>query len=259
LEVRSRVSFELADLAGQLEQLARRRLTRGRYDLVVRAEGAVCLGSMVNMDRAQALYEALCALRDRVAPSSDVPFSMLSVFPEVFASGSCCQDSRVVAAAGEALDRAIDMVEVMREQEGNALRIDLLARLSVVRSQVKLVADRRDVIVDGMVRRLRDRVHRMLDDGTVVDSIRLAQEVAMAAERCDVEEEITRLHSHFAQFELLSMGAEPSGRRLDFLLQEVVREINTLGAKSQDASVAHLVVDMKVEIERMREQVQNVE
>jgi uncharacterized protein (TIGR00255 family) len=136
---------------------------------------------------------------------------------------------------------------------------DLRTRLAAVRRGADAIAGRVPVIVEGYQKRLKIRVARLLGDSVQLDAGRLEQETALLADRADVSEELTRLSSHCAQYESLLDGGDAVGRRLDFLLQEMVREVNTIGSKAQDAEVAHLVVDVKSELERMREQVQNVE
>jgi len=260
LDVRVRAPRDLADLAMHLEQRARQRLRRGRYEVVVRAEGVITPPSAIDVQRAKSIYESLCFLRDRVAPGSDVPFSMLSAVPDIFVAENQDQHEAAQEAVGQALDQAFEASEGMRSQEGAALRKDLMARLAMLRKHTAIIGARRLEIVDCYRKRLQNRVHRLLSGLDLeVDPSRLEQEVVIAAERCDVEEEITRLDSHFGQFEKFGEIQDPVGRRLDFLLQEMAREINTIGSKSQDALVAHAVVEIKAEIERMREQVQNVE
>lgn len=260
LDIRVRAPRELADVTMHLEQRARQGLRRGRFEFVVRADGVITQPSSIDEARAQAVYQSLAALRDRIAPGAEVPFSMLAAVPDIFVADNQDQHEATLEAVDQALDQALAAAGAMREREGAALRRDLLERLVTLRKQVKIIAARRDQIVDCFRRRLRDRVQRLLAGLDVeVDPSRVEQEVAISAERCDVQEELTRLESHFCQFETLSEGDEPVGRRLDFLLQEMAREVNTIGAKSQDASVAHAVVEIKAEIERMREQVQNVE
>jgi len=189
-----------------------------------------------------------------------VPFSMLSAFPDVFVSEAEDQREALLLAVAQAFRAAVEAMDKMRGSEGEALARDLGARLTALTKHIAVIASRRADIVESYRRRLRDRVQRLLAGLEAnVDASRIELEVAIAAERCDVEEELTRLHSHFEQFERLSSAPDPVGRRLDFLLQEMAREINTIGAKSQDAAVAHAVVEIKAEIERMREQVQNVE
>jgi uncharacterized protein (TIGR00255 family) len=148
----------------------------------------------------------------------------------------------------------------MRSREGTTLREDLVRRLERVRQLAREVEARAPEVVEAHRKRLRERADRLraLTD-VAIDPGRLEQEIAMFAERSDVCEELIRLESHSAQFAALLSSDEPVGRRLDFLLQEMAREANTVGAKSPDAQIAHGIVEVKAEIERMREQVQNVE
>lgn len=259
LDVRVRVPRELTDATMYLEQMAREHLKRGRFEVVVRTEGSVT-ASGLDWARAEALYRALCELRDRLAPGGDVPFSMLASFPDLFSGETEAQREALLGAVDKAFRGALEAMDIMRGNEGDALKRDMVGRLQALKKHLAVIVSRREDIVDGYRRRLRERVQRMLAGiEATADPARLELEVSISAERCDVEEELTRLHSHFDQFERLSTSADPVGRRLDFLLQEMAREVNTIGAKSQDAAVAHAVVEIKAEIERMREQVQNVE
>jgi uncharacterized protein (TIGR00255 family) len=158
-----------------------------------------------------------------------------------------------------AFDRAVHALERMRVDEGAALAEDLRTRLSSVRKSADSIAARAPQVVDMTQKRLKARLQRLLGSEVPLDAGRLEQEIALLADRSDVTEELTRLTSHCSQFEALFDSTEACGRRLDFLLQEMVREVNTIGSKAQDAEVAHLVVEAKSELERMREQVQNVE
>ena len=260
LDVRVRAPRELADVAMHLEQMARQQLRRGRFEIVLRADGTITQPSTVDHARAHAVYRSLCELRDELDPEAAVPFSMLAAVPDIFVGENLEQRQATLVAVEQAFAEALKAAEVMRDNEGEALRTDMVDRLATIRRHVSCVAARRNEIVDSYRRRLRERVRRLLEDIDIaVDPSRVEQEVAIAAERCDVEEELTRLESHFSQFEHLCAASEPVGRRLDFLLQEMAREVNTIGAKSQDAPVAHAVVEIKAELERMREQVQNVE
>jgi uncharacterized protein (TIGR00255 family) len=148
----------------------------------------------------------------------------------------------------------------MREREGRALRDDLGKRVARIRHLAGEIERRAPDLLEAHRHRLKERAERLRAGNDVeVDAARLEHEIAIFAERCDVCEELTRLESHCDQFVGLLESSEPTGRRLDFLLQEMAREANTIGAKSLDATVSHAVVDAKAEIERMREQVQNVE
>jgi uncharacterized protein (TIGR00255 family) len=148
----------------------------------------------------------------------------------------------------------------MRSREGTALGDDLAARLDRIRGLAREIGKRSPEVVEAHRKRLRERAERFrLSSDIDVNASRLEQEVALFAERGDICEELIRLESHCDQFASSLQAAEATGRRLDFLLQEMARETNTVGAKSPDAQIAHAVVEVKVEIERMREQVQNVE
>jgi uncharacterized protein (TIGR00255 family) len=260
LDVRVRVPRELGDLPGFVEQLARERLTRGRFEVAIRLDGAGLSAAALDKDRARAAFQALRELRDELAPGTEVPLSLLAAIPDLFVSALDREMDRVRDATRAAFEAAVRGLDTMREREGVALQDDLVKRLARLRALSKDVAGRSPEVLDTHRRRLRDRAERLRATSDIhVDAARLEQEVAIFADRCDITEELTRLESHYDQFTTLLALEEAVGRRLDFLLQEMAREANTLGAKSPDAQVAHAVVEIKAEIERMREQVQNVE
>lgn len=260
LDVRVRLPNELADQAFFLEQLARERLSRGRFDVGVRLEGAALPAPRFSVERARAAYAGWCALRDELAPGTELPITVLTALPDLVLVPSAPDPARAQEALRRAFEAAHSRLDEMRRVEGAALAKELTARLASVCELRTRIAERGATLVDGHRLRLRERMERLLaDSGVQVDAGRLEAELALIAERSDVTEELVRLDSHFGQFSRLLTVDEPVGRRLDFLLQEIGRESNTIGAKSQDATVAHLVVEMKAELERIREQVQNVE
>jgi uncharacterized protein (TIGR00255 family) len=260
LDVRVRLPRELGDLAAYIDQIAREKLTRGRYEVAVRVDGVVLGAPVLDRDRARAAFHALCELRDELAPGSEVPLSLLGSIPELFVSSVEREIERLREASRVALAAAVVALDTMRTHEGEALRGDLFARLERVRRVAREVELRVPEMTDAHRKRLRERVERFRAATDIeVDGTRLEQEVLLFAERSDVCEELTRLESHCAQFAALLSNEESIGRRLDFLLQEMAREVNTAGAKSPDAQISHAIVEMKAEIERMREQVQNVE
>jgi uncharacterized protein (TIGR00255 family) len=260
LDVRVRVPRELGDMATFLEQIARERLTRGRYEVAMRVDGTTLTAPSLDRERARAAFRALCDLRDELAPKSDVPLSLLAAVPDLFVSSAEREPDSVRTAARSAFEAAVLGLDVMREREGASLREDLARRIQRVRQLAREIERRAPVVLEAHRLRLKERADRLRAGNDVeVDGARLEQEIAIFAERCDVSEELTRLDSHCDQFVGLLGSQESTGRRLDFLLQEMAREANTVGAKSLDASVTHGVVDVKAEIERMREQVQNVE
>ena len=260
LDVRVRVPRELGELAGFVEQVARERLTRGRYEVALRVDGAALGAPVLDLQRARAVYKAFMELRDELAPGAEVPLSLLGAIPDLFVSSFERELEFVRAATRKAFETATFELDEMRTREGAALGGDLVRRLQRIRQLARDIEGRSPGVLDAHRRRLRERADRLRMAVEIdVDAARLEQEVAMFAERCDISEELTRLESHCAQLAALLGSDEAIGRRLDFLLQEMAREANTVGAKSPDAQISHGIVEIKAEIERMREQVQNVE
>jgi uncharacterized protein (TIGR00255 family) len=260
LDVRVRAPSQLPDIAAAIETLARERLTRGRFDVTVRVDGAALGAVTIDRERAKSVLLALRALRDELAPESEVPLALLGAVPDLFVPSIEQQPEVLHAALAVAFDAALKSLDVMRLREGLALGDDLVRRLGSIRRHTRTIAERAPLVVDVYKRRLKERAERLrLASDVDVDAGRLEQEIALFADRVDVAEELTRLDSHTAHFEALLVGEGAVGRRLDFLLQEMAREANTIGSKSQDVTIAHAVVELKAEIERMREQVQNIE
>jgi uncharacterized protein (TIGR00255 family) len=156
------------------------------------------------------------------------------------------------------LTAALDSLESMRLREGEALEAEIAGRIAQISVLVEKIAGRAPVAVAGNTDRLRERINRLLGE-TPLDEQRLAQEVAILAEKMEITEELVRLRSHFRQFSEVLTLSEPVGRKLDFLLREMNREVNTIGSKANDGEIAALVVDLKSELEKVREQVQNIE
>lgn len=260
LDVRVRMPDELISQAFYVEQLARERLSRGRFDVGVRLEDS---GGTARFStaRARAVYQSLLQLRDELAPGTEVPVAALASLPQLLIDTSRADGQGTEQALTGAFAIALSRLDEMREREGQALARELAERLNTLRQlcvQAKLLSQG---AAERQLTRLRERVTRLLGEvnGGNPDAGRLETELALMADRSDVTEELVRLGSHFDQFEGLLSSAEPVGRRMEFLLQEMSREANTLGSKSQDVKLSHLVVDIKSQLEKIREQVQNVE
>ena len=260
LDLRVKVPSQLPDLANVVDALARERLHRGRFDINVRLDGTVLGAMVIDQDRARSVLAALVSLRDELAPNAELPLSLLSAVPDLFVP-SIERESQVIdSALAAAFEGAFRSLDEMRLREGLAIVEDLVRRLTTIRRLMQAITARAPNIVDSYKKRLKERAERLRAASDVdVDPGRLEQELALFADRIDIAEELTRLESHCTHFESLLQGADSVGRRLDFLLQEMAREANTIGSKSQDVTIAHAVVELKAEIERMREQVQNVE
>jgi len=155
-------------------------------------------------------------------------------------------------------ESALTSLRKMREEEGEHLQKDLSERIDIIEKHAGQIKKRQPEITQEYKARLKERI-KLLNDGIQVDESRLAQETAILADRCDITEEITRLGSHLKQFRKLFESTEPMGRKLEFITQEINREVNTMGSKSSDTEVANLVIEIKSALEKIREQLQNIE
>ncbi len=242
----------------------RARVTRGAVTLNVRVDSSASSGVVrVDLGAARRVHDALRQLADALHIDREVSLSLVCAQPGVLVQSESGPEAEELAeVAGTAVDAAIDQLIVMREAEGRALARDMGARLATLMELAGKVEAHASMAPEEARRRLSERLGRLLKNSKVaVDEQRLAQEVAVLADRLDVTEELVRVRSHVEQLQRLMMqdGEEAVGRRLDFLVQEVGRELNTIASKSQLAEIARVVVDAKAELEKIREQVQNIE
>jgi uncharacterized protein (TIGR00255 family) len=224
----------------------------------LRLQGKSPVTIHLDTDLARSCLEELDALRRDMGLEESVSVNVLAAVPQVFLHETNIDDDELKRATHEALDQAIEAAQAMRLREAEALASDFEKRLLHVEELVSSLLELSEDIAPRALERLRERLERLLKDGHL-DEWRLAQEAAMLADRSDVTEELTRLGSHVDQFRTIARESGPVGRRLDFLLQEMTREASTIGAKAQDPSIQHLIVDLKGELARMREQIQNIE
>ncbi|HET8541405.1 MAG TPA: YicC/YloC family endoribonuclease [Anaeromyxobacter sp.] len=259
-EVKVRAPRELAALELEAARAVKERLARGGVEVAIRRPGAAGgLAPRVDAALAESYARAFAEISARLGLAGGPTLADV-----LAAEGVVRLEERAVdvEAAREALRgalaAALDALVAMRAREGEALGRDLAGRLARVEALVARVAVLVPAAVAAQQARLQARVQE-LAGGVALDPARLAQEVAILADRTDVTEEITRLGSHVGQVRALLSSGEAVGRKLDFLVQEMHREVNTIGSKSQSAEIAAAVVEMKAEVERMREQVQNVE
>ncbi|BDG06060.1 YicC/YloC family endoribonuclease [Anaeromyxobacter oryzae] len=259
-EVKARLPRELSALEQDVVRTVKERLARGGIEVSVRRAtigGAVV--PQVDVALAESYARAFAEVQARVGLPGTVMLADVLAAEGVIRLAERAVDVEAAGAAVRAaLAGALDAIVAMRAREGEALARDLSGRLDGIEAAVARVAELSPQIVEQQRKRLSERIAE-LTGGVQLDPARLVQEVALYADRTDVAEEITRLRSHVAQVRALLGGSEPAGRKLDFLVQEMHREVNTIGSKSQSAELASIVVGLKAEIERMREQVQNVE
>jgi uncharacterized protein (TIGR00255 family) len=260
-EVKVRLPRELASLEPGIVKAVKERVARGSVEVFIKRHrlGESAGAPAVDIALAREYFAALSSLAAELRLAGEVRMQDIAAQPGVI---SVKEREVDLAKASKALEtslvHALDRLTEMRELEGQAIETDLRARLSLIQelaSQVKALGPK---VLAEYQQRLSERVAE-LARGVVIDPQRLAQEIAFFAERSDIAEEITRLFSHLDQFRKLSQAPEPSGRKMEFLVQEMNREVNTAGSKSQHPEISSRVVAMKAELERVREQVQNVE
>ena len=259
-EVTARVPKSLTGFEPRFRQRIQQRVTRGRVEMMV-AMGADHRSKhlVVDTDLARQYYSELVALKRNLGLSGEIDVGLVATAREVVTFTEPPMESTGLAEHVEALmDRALDGMDTMRRAEGDAIARDLEQRLGHILESLEAVERRAPMIVQEYAARLQSRV-KTLTKGVELDAGRLAQEVALQAERGDYTEETTRLRSHLAQCRQMLKNGGAVGRPLDFLLQEMNREVNTIGSKAGDAEVAMTVVTLKSELEKFREQVQNIE
>ena len=259
-EVKARVPREMPAFEVIATKTVKDRLARGTVDVSVRrTRASTGLVPVVDVSLAKEFHRALKELRDAVGVSGEITLREIATQPGVLKMDEPGINSDdATNAATQALAGALEQLIAMRITEGAALKADLLGRVDLIEKLLNEIKTLTRQSVQHYQTRLTERIAE-LSRGMTLDPQRLAQEVALFADRTDVTEEMTRFDSHIAQFRALLNSNEPSGRKMDFLVQELHREINTTGSKSQHAEIAQRVVTVKTEIERIREQVQNVE
>jgi len=236
-------------------------ISRGKVDVFVTLDngGAGMVQVKVNKPVADSYHAALKELADTYGLSNDISVSLLSRFPDVLLAEKAEDDVEQMAKDIFAvLDRALADFDQMRTREGARLRDDILSRAGTIEEKVTFVEERSPQTVSEYRAKLEARMNEVLSN-TTIDPNRILTEAAIFADKVAVDEETVRLRSHLSQLrEMLSKGGA-TGRKLDFLIQEFNREANTIGSKCSDIEIARHVVDIKAEIEKIREQVQNIE
>jgi uncharacterized protein (TIGR00255 family) len=262
LDLRLNMPRNLASLEPRIQKLVGSKLGRGHITATVNvgwSEHAGKTAVRLDMDRASSYVSALRAAAKTLNLKGDVPVDALLRIPDVMVCEDATRDAeRVWPVLQQALKSALMQLQQMRATEGEALATDLRKRFVRLRKLAQRVEKRSPAVVSHYRRALETRIKAMkLAQGPSPEQ--LAREVALFADRCDISEELVRLGSHFDQVDVLLEKSEPVGRAFDFLCQEILREINTIGSKANDARLSQLVIQMKAEQESIREQVQNVE
>lgn len=262
LDIHLRVGSELASLEPGIKKRISSRLTRGRVDVTISLERTAQMVYELNRPLIAGYVNALKQLQDDFQIAGELDINVLARIPGALQPARNGIDDRVVSAVDAAVDQALDELERMREQEGETLRAELRARVEKIESLVPTIESAAAGLAEAYRVRLQKRIGELLNRGgqvVEIDPARLAQEVAYLADRSDVSEEMVRLRSHLTQFQEALDAPGEAGKMLDFLLQELNREANTTLSKSTDLVIKEAGLAIKAEVEKLREQVQNVE
>ena len=260
LDLGLRLPRNLSFLEATVREQTAKYIRRGHVDIYITVTRAGNASSQVQCDHelAALYYDAAALISERTGvPNSMTVRDLMGLEGVLTLTESEMNEDTVSAACAEATEAACRQLAAMREREGLHLRSNLalyLDRASVLRDRIAI---RAPMIVTEYREKLEARLKALNAEG--IDPQRLAQEVAIMADRCAIDEELARLGSHFAQMRMYLDAEGEIGKKMDFLIQEMNREANTIGSKASDAEIAQLVVDLKSEIEKLREQIQNVE
>lgn len=262
-DISLRVPKRLAPLEGRLKEAIRAAVSRGKIDVTFKFDSGVEAGVELGVDfhLAEQYYEALRSLKERFRVEGEITLGLLASAKDVIVASEREDDVEGVwPEVLKVLQEALADMDRMRCREGRALEEDLRERVRRVVERLEDTKARFPLSLQGYQKRLRERLEGLMAGlpGSV-DPQRFQQEVAFLAERMDITEEVVRAESHLAQFEKLLGGEEAVGRKLDFLIQEIHREVNTISSKINDAEISQSMVEVKAELEKIREQVQNLE
>ncbi|HIJ86709.1 MAG TPA: YicC family protein [Desulfuromonadales bacterium] len=260
-EISVRLPRTFYALENDVKRLASALLKRGKIDISVQWDETTAANAMPQLDMAVArgYFEAYARLAKELnLPQDAAPSYLMSLKGVMKEMAVSVDETELQPQLLTAVQGAVAALEGMRNREGEALSADLKARRKQIAEWSAQIGARTPQMVIEYRQKLKARLDQLLD-GVEMDENRLSQEVALLADRCDITEELVRLASHFNQFDEALCSTEPVGRKLDFLMQEMNREVNTIGSKSNDAGITSLVIQIKAEMEKMREQVQNVE
>ncbi len=260
LDLSMRLPRNIAFLEPVVREAAAKGLKRGHVDVYVTVRNTESSSAQITLDPelARQYWEAGKTLQEAIGAENDLTASRLLAMEGVTALTEREMDQELVSAlCSEATAQAVDQVVAMREKEGAFLKEDLRTHLDCAALIRERILGRAPNVVSDYREKLENRLKSMLPDG--VDPQRLAQEVAVFADRCAIDEELARLESHLRQMRNYLEATGEIGKKMDFLIQEMNREANTIGSKAQDGEIAQWVVDLKSEIEKLREQIQNVE
>lgn len=256
-----KVQRHLGFLEDKIRKHVSSYITRGKVDVYLNVENYDTADKEITLNKelAKNYIDVLYRLRDEFGLKDDITVSAVAKNPDIFKTERLEEDEEQLwNTVRGVLDGALADFVAMREREGERIQADLCERIEYMRTLVQKVEERSPQTVSEYSAKLYEKIKEVLD-GRDIDEARILTEVAIYADKVAVNEETVRLSSHFAEFDTIINSGEPAGRKLDFLIQEINREVNTIGSKASDIEIAKIVVTLKGEIEKLREQIQNIE
>ncbi len=260
-EFSCRIPRNMGYLEEKLKRLIKENVSRGKIEVLVTINNVDGKDETisVNMGVAQGYIDALRSANDTFKLPDDLTLSQLSRFPDVFTVIKTIDDENEIWDAVKLVaEKSLEKFVAMKSIEGEKMFKDVLSKLDTIESMVGVVEVASPQTIENYRKRLYDKLSEVLESKDI-DESRIVTECALLSEKLAVDEETVRLRSHISQFRELLNSNEPVGRKLDFLIQEMNREVNTTGSKAQDIIITKTVVDMKSELEKIREQIQNIE
>lgn len=246
-----------------MKSIIKDKVKRGKVDVSIIVENITESDTNVQLNSilAKQYYDNLKILENEFKLEDDVTLSLIASLPDVLKLKPDIEDEEVIIHAMEiSVNEAAEKLDKMRTIEGQKLAEDIISRSDYILNKVHSIEKRAPSVVSEYKQKLHDRIKDLLGDSTIIDEERLATETAIFADRCSITEELVRLDSHIIQLKKNVEGSKgPIGRKLDFIIQEMNREANTIGSKANDLDITNMVVDIKSEIEKIREQIQNIE
>ena len=250
----------LSYLEEEVKKEVSSKIKRGKIDVFITFYngGTEDKEIKINTGIAKVYIDELKKLADQEGILSNIEVTEISKFPDVLNIKSKQEDETIKNELLEVVNQAITNLSQMREQEGKKIAEDLLVRINQIKEKTEKISLLSTGLIEEYVVKLEGRIKEILKNQEI-DEARLAQEVVIYADKCSIEEEVTRLKSHISQFEKILSSEEPVGKKLDFIIQEMNRETNTIGSKANLLEITNEVINIKTEIENIREQIQNIE
>ena len=262
LDLALRMPQSCNGLEERVKSLISEKISRGRIEirLQIKDESEEAYSFEVDELKAKAYHQALIHLKEMFGSDSAITLDMLTGVNGIIKPADIEKDEeKIWNPVRECLTEAIEGLNAMRRTEGEFTAKDLSDRLAYIESRTDKIEAESDGLMKLYQERLKERISSLTNGMVHIEPERIAQEAAFLADRSDISEEIVRVRSHIEQFRAIMASPEPGGRKLNFLLQEFNREFNTIGSKTGKAQVSHIVVEVKSELEKMREQIQNIE